>query len=127
MKLNQTRGTLRQRATLFALSLFLLLAHVAASRAQEQPPSNLTFEGGDSFSVPFELVDNRIFVGVWLEGKGPFKFILDTGGYGGISVETAKRIGARLGKKDARRKSVRLTVQSGATTREVVVRLRDLV
>lgn len=143
------QGTLKQRATLFALSLFLLLTHVAQTRAQ----SNLTFEGGESFNVPFELVDNRIFVGVWLEGKGPFRFILDTGGYGGISLETAKRIGARLGNvgargpadeaglkvgdrvvavegrsveslklistreslKDARRKSVRLTVQTGAT------------
>jgi hypothetical protein len=59
--------------------------------------SNLTFEGGESFTVPFELVDNRIFVGVWLEGKGPFRFILDTGGYGGMSAETARKIGAKLG------------------------------
>ena len=81
---------------MFALSLFLLFASAALTHAQETP-SNLTFEGGESFSVPFELVDNRIFVGVWLEGKGPFRFILDTGGYGGFSVETARRIGAKLG------------------------------
>src|ERR1044071_3613792 len=50
-----------------------------------------------SNGTPNELVDNRIFVGVWLEGKGPFRFILDTGGYGGLSLETAKRVGAKLG------------------------------
>ena len=79
-----------------ALSLFLLSTSVEVTRAQG-PASNLTFDGGESFVVPFELVDNRIFVGVWLEGKGPFRFILDTGGYGGLSLETARSIGAKLG------------------------------
>ena len=86
------------RTNVRALCLcLLLLAAPAAARAQS-PPSNLTFLGGeDSFTVPFELVDNRIFVDVWLEGRGPFKFILDTGGYGGFSTEVAKEIGAKLG------------------------------
>ena len=45
----------------------------------------------------------------------------------GRSVERLKLIPTRESLKEARRKSVRLTVQSGATTREVVLRLRDLV
>jgi hypothetical protein len=88
--------TFKTRATVLALSLLMLLAAADGARAQDVA-SNLTFTGGDSFSVPFELVDNRIFVDVWLDGRGPFKFILDTGGYGGFSVETAKKIGAKLG------------------------------
>lgn len=82
-----------------ALASLLLITAAAACRAQgaQEAPANLTFTAGDSFTLPFELVDNRIFVDVWLEGKGPFKFILDTGGYGGFSVETAKKIGAKLG------------------------------
>lgn len=83
-----------RRAVVAALLLVPVLAGVAA---KAQASSNLTFEGGESFGVPFELVDNRIFVGAWLEGKGPFRFILDTGGYGGLSLETARRIGAKLG------------------------------
>jgi hypothetical protein len=84
------------RKTLSFLFLVVLLA--ATARAQVPTPNNLTFVGGkSSFTVPFELVDNRIFVNVTLEGRGPFRFILDTGGYGGISVETAKKIGAKLG------------------------------
>jgi len=39
----------------------------------------------------------------------------------------AALIEARSELKDARRKSVRLTVQDGERTREVVVKLRDLV
>jgi hypothetical protein len=88
---------LSKGASTVALSLFLLVASAAAARAQVRPASNLTFEGGDSFGVPFELVDNRIFVEVWLEGRGPFRFILDTGGYAGLSVETARRVGLKLG------------------------------
>lgn len=83
------------RAVVAALLLMPVLADVIAKAQGAQ--SNLTFEGGESFTVPFELVDNRIFVRVWLEGRGPFRFILDTGGYGGISVETARRVGAKLG------------------------------
>ena len=87
------------RKTLSLLCLVLPLAvSTATARAQVEVSKNLTFDGGkSSFTVPFELVDNRIFVGVMLEGRGPFKFILDTGGYGGFSVETAKKIGAKLG------------------------------
>jgi hypothetical protein len=80
------------------MCLFLLASFAATARAQVSAQSNLSFVGGrSSFTVPFELVDNRIFVDVTLEGRGPFKFILDTGGYGGLSVETARKIGAKLG------------------------------
>jgi hypothetical protein len=89
------------KTTTRVLFIFLLLfCNVAAARAQAAPdaPSNLSFlDGKTSFSVPFELVDNRIFVDVWLDGHGPFKFILDTGGYGGFSKETAEKIGAKRG------------------------------
>jgi hypothetical protein len=96
MKRLHRPSTLKRGATLVALSLFLLLTNVGVSRGQGAS-SNLTFEGGESLVVPFELVDNRVFVGVWLEGRGPFRFILDTGGYGGISLETARKVGAKLG------------------------------
>lgn len=82
------------------LTLLLLLVSLAATtvRAQVETSNNLAFTGGkSSFTIPFELVDNRIFVNVMLDGHGPFRFILDTGGYGGFSVETAKNIGAKLG------------------------------
>jgi hypothetical protein len=45
----------------------------------------------------------------------------------GRGVESLPLIEARSELKDARCKSVRLIVQDGARTREVVVKLRDLV
>jgi hypothetical protein len=78
--------------------LMLLASFAADARAQVATPKNLSFDGGkSSFTVPFELVDNRIFVNVMLEGRGPFRFILDTGAGSAVSVETAKKVGAKLG------------------------------
>lgn len=45
----------------------------------------------------------------------------------GRGVSGARLVATREGLKDSRRRSVRLTVQSGEKAREVVVRLRDLV
>jgi hypothetical protein len=88
------------RKSLLFSWILLLISIAPATRAQavSGAQSNLMFlDGKSSFTIPFEPVDNRIFVDVWLEGRGPFKFILDTGAYGGISAETAKRIGAKRG------------------------------
>jgi hypothetical protein len=80
------------------LLCFLCHLMAALSYGQNLPtPTNLKFDGEGSFTVPFKLVDNRVFVDVWLNGRGPFKFILDSGGYGGISQEAARAAGAKLG------------------------------
>lgn len=45
--------------------------------------------------VPFQLIDNRVFVPVTLNGKGPFQMLLDTGAdTGGISLDTMRAIEA---------------------------------
>lgn len=87
-----------------ALCLCLLLpaASDGAARAQQQSAPHAgsslsSLDGKDSFTMPFEMVDNRIFVDVRLEGRGPFKLILDTGGGSALSVETARKIGAKRG------------------------------
>jgi hypothetical protein len=68
------------RKTLRFFCMMLLASFAATARAQVATPKNLSFDGGKgSFTIPFELVDNRIFVNVMLEGRGPFRFILDTG------------------------------------------------
>ena len=45
-------------------------------------------DGKTTTSLPFELIDNRVFVEVRLNGQGPFHFILDTGA-GGFSIDDA--------------------------------------
>jgi hypothetical protein len=51
-----------------------------------------------SFTLPFDLVDNRAFIEVRLNGRGPFHFLLDTGA-GGVTVSTdvAQQLGLHVG------------------------------
>jgi hypothetical protein len=43
-------------------------------------------------TLPFELIDNRVFVDVMLNGQGPYKFIFDTGGIATISDDVARQL-----------------------------------
>ena len=51
------------------------------------------------FTLPFEVIDNRVFVDVRLNGKGPFHFILDTGAEAHLSDGVARQLGLQV--KDA--------------------------
>jgi hypothetical protein len=61
------------------LTLAMLFVMLTQCNAQDSKSSLALTSGKSSFNMPFELVDNRIFIDVQLNGKGPFKFILDTG------------------------------------------------
>jgi hypothetical protein len=43
--------------------------------------------------VPFQWIDNRVFVDVMIQGRGPFHFILDTGADAAVSDTTARALG----------------------------------
>lgn len=53
--------------------------------------------GGAATTVPFQLVENHVYLNVMLNGKGPYRFIFDTGGQNVVDPAVAKEIGA-LGK-----------------------------
>src|SRR5947209_10284588 len=67
------------RRTLGRALVFLLICWSVGFRA----PDELSSRG--QVQLPFELIDNRVFVPVQLNGKGPFYFILDTGA-GGFTI-----------------------------------------
>jgi hypothetical protein len=50
-----------------------------------------------SASIPFEFIDNRIFVAVKINAEGPFHFILDSGGANLVTPEIASRLRLKLG------------------------------
>lgn len=50
--------------------------------------------GGTSTTVPIELIDNHVYLDVMLDGKGPYRFIFDTGGANVIDPALAKELGA---------------------------------
>jgi hypothetical protein len=45
--------------------------------------------------VPFELLNNHIYAEVKVNGKGPFRFIFDTGGHDLLTPETAQALGVK--------------------------------
>jgi Aspartyl protease/PDZ domain len=51
-----------------------------------------------SFTLPFDLVDNRVFIAARLNGRGPFHLLLDTGAGGvTISADVAQQLGLHVG------------------------------
>jgi hypothetical protein len=54
--------------------------------------STFSIAGGKTTTVlPFELIDNRVFIDAWLDGHGPFHLILDTGAGGFAIADTVAR------------------------------------
>ena len=66
-----------------------------------QAESKFSIAGGKTTTeLAFELIDNRVFVEVQLNGRGPFHFILDTGNSDfAIVDDVAQRLGLQV--KDA--------------------------
>jgi predicted aspartyl protease len=48
-----------------------------------------TDAGASATSVPFRFIDNRVFVSCFVDGKGPYAFIVDTGTGAEVVVSTA--------------------------------------
>jgi len=66
---------------------------VRSLEGSQADPTGIEFASHrSSTSVPFQLVDGRIFVSVRLNGEGPFSFIFDTGGDADVSPEVAERL-----------------------------------
>src|SRR5712672_1035843 len=61
------------------------------------PASSFKIDGGrSSFTIPFRLVDNRVFIEAKVNGQGPFHFILDTGASGTMMRPAAARLGLKI-------------------------------
>ena len=61
------------------------------------PPTGARIEdGAASVSLPFRLLNNHIYVNLSVNGKGPYTFIVDTGGHCLISPELASELGLKI-------------------------------
>lgn len=63
-----------------------------------KPPSTVhdfsMLNGATQTSIPFDLVENHVYLDLKLNGKGPFRFIYDTGGSNIVDPGVAQAIGA---------------------------------
>jgi hypothetical protein len=65
--------------------------------------------------IPFEFLGKHIFADARLDGKGPFDFVVDTGGVNLISPELQARLGLRTSGRETGRGVGSQSVQSGET------------
>jgi hypothetical protein len=66
-------------------------AHLA--KPQEHLTDYSIAGGAGETSVPIDIIDNHIYLNVMLNGKGPYRFLFDTGGLNVIDPAVAKEIG----------------------------------
>jgi|HubBroStandDraft_1064217.scaffolds.fasta_scaffold05920_5 hypothetical protein len=87
---------MRNHRTLFAGLLVFCscaLSFAASNHGSAAVPDAKTF-----FTLPFDLVDNRVFIEARLNGRGPFHLLLDTGAGGvTVSADVAQQLGLRVG------------------------------
>ena len=94
------------------------------------PPPGGSMEGGvASTTLPFRLLNNHIYLQAKVNGKGPFTFMLDTGGHTLMSQHLIAEIGLKAVGAAAESGAGESTAVSGFTAvKEVAVgaaRLRD--
>jgi hypothetical protein len=79
------------------LAGFLVFCSYALSLAAAHRDSSAFADAKTSFTLPFDLVDNRVFIEARLNGRGPFRFLLDTGAGGvTVSADVAQQLGLHV-------------------------------
>lgn len=64
------------------------------ARVPESKVTDFSFEDEKvATTVPFELINNHIYARLMLEGKGPFRMLVDTSGANVLTPATAKTLG----------------------------------
>jgi hypothetical protein len=62
------------------------------------PPPDFAITGGKtSTTVPFDLINNHIYVQAQLNGKGPFRVLCDTGGANIVTPHGRQGVGSEIG------------------------------
>ncbi len=85
------------RQLLWLLGTIVCLAiPTACGMSQSAPLDPATTNDLTPVTIPFDLIDNRIVIDVRLEGKGPYRFIFDSGAVSVVSMELARDIGLKV-------------------------------
>ncbi len=77
-------------------TLFCLVVPTACGVSQSASIDSAIANDQPAVTVPFDLIDNRIVIDVRLDGKGPFRFIFDSGAVAVVSTELARAIDLKV-------------------------------
>ncbi|MBV9717870.1 MAG: aspartyl protease family protein [Candidatus Eremiobacteraeota bacterium] len=65
-------------------------------RVPQSDVHDFTISGGESTTVPFELINNHVYLDdVMLDGHGPYRFVLDSGGDYIVTPQVAASLGSK--------------------------------
>jgi predicted aspartyl protease len=99
------------------------------SRPTAPPPGGVLVDGATSETLPFRLLNNHIYVEASVNGKGPYTFLVDTGGHTLLSSRIVKEVGLESVGKSATSGAGEKTSTTGfAKYRQIAlgkVQLRD--
>ncbi|MES3038860.1 MAG: retropepsin-like aspartic protease [Bdellovibrionota bacterium] len=107
-------------AKIILLAIVILLFSQSCSTTGKDAPKDSLPKKVESVTIPFILHDNRILLDVMINGKGPYKFIFDTGGSrsNSLTPEVAKELGLKVTKAENARGAGSNSVEAGTTTVE---------
>lgn len=70
---------------------------LAADKLQQTSSADFTIANNKTLTtLPFDLIDNRIVIDVKLNGKGPFRFIFDSGAVAVVAPEVVRQLGLKI-------------------------------
>lgn len=73
---------------------FNVPVEAAQFQMPQPPPPDYTIAGGkSSTTIPFELINNHIYVNATINGKGPYRVLCDTGGANVVTPTLARELG----------------------------------
>jgi hypothetical protein len=101
------------------------------ARPNARVPGGELVDGAVTDTVPFRLLNNHVYVEARVNGKGPYTFIVDTGGHTLLSPRVVKEAGLEsVGKSESSGSGEKTEPLGFARYREIAVgkaRLRDQV
>ncbi len=70
---------------------------ISTDKPQQTSSTDFTIAGNKTqTTLPFDLIDNRIVIDVKLNGKGPFRFIFDSGASAVVAPEVVRQLGLKI-------------------------------
>ena len=106
-------------------------AQSSYSRPTAPVPGGELVDGAVTDTVPFRLLNNHVYVEAMLNGKGPYTFIVDTGGHTLLSPHVVEEVGLESVGESVSAGAGEKTAKTGyARYREIAIgkaRLRDQV
>lgn len=111
-----SRWTVSRRRFLSGLIAALLATFAPFARAGQG--DSCPAIGAPAAEIPFTLIGDHIYTEASVDGTGPYRFIVDTGGVNLVDVSLAKQLSLRMTGSEAGHGTGPETVESGKTTVE---------